>query len=87
MITRNVTEAKAELSALLAQVELGHEVVIARRGKPVATLVPYATHPRPRVPGALKGKISISPDFDAPVPSLEALFYQGELEPLDEGVP
>ena len=35
----NVHEAKTQLSRLLAQVEAGEEVVIARRGQPVARLV------------------------------------------------
>ena len=35
-------EAKNQLSALLDQVERGGEVVITRRGKPVAKLVPAA---------------------------------------------
>ena len=29
----------------------------------------------PRVPGRLKGKIWIAPDFDAPDPEIEALFH------------
>jgi prevent-host-death family protein len=33
-------EAKNKLSALLDQVERGEEIVITRRGKPVARLVP-----------------------------------------------
>lgn len=36
----NVHEAKTHLSALLARVERGEEIVIARAGKPVATLQP-----------------------------------------------
>ena len=36
----SVFDAKNRLSALLDQVEKGHEVVITRRGKPVARLVP-----------------------------------------------
>ncbi len=35
----NVHEAKTQLSRLLARVEAGEEVVIARRGQPVARLV------------------------------------------------
>lgn len=35
-----VAEAKAHLSALIELVEAGEEIVIARRGKPVARLVP-----------------------------------------------
>ena len=39
MVTVNVHEAKTNLSRLLAQVEAGEDVVIARNGKPVARLV------------------------------------------------
>ena len=39
MVTVNVHEAKTHLSRLLAQVEAGEEVVIARNGNPVARLV------------------------------------------------
>lgn len=35
-----IAEAKAHLSALIEQVEAGEEVVIARRGRPVARLIP-----------------------------------------------
>lgn len=38
--TVKVHEAKTQLSALLAEVEQGAEVVIARGSKPVARLVP-----------------------------------------------
>jgi prevent-host-death family protein len=40
MKTANVAEAKAHLSALLAEVEAGEEVVITRYGKPVARIIP-----------------------------------------------
>lgn len=40
MKTTTVADAKSHLSALLAEVEAGEEVVITRRGKPVARLVP-----------------------------------------------
>ena len=35
-----IAEAKAHLSALVERVESGEEIVISRRGKPVARLVP-----------------------------------------------
>ena len=41
MTTVNVHEAKTHLSRLLAQVEAGEEIVIARSGKPVARLVAH----------------------------------------------
>lgn len=40
MIQMNVAEARAKLSQLLAAVEAGEEVVIARDGVPAARLVP-----------------------------------------------
>jgi len=64
MIVNTVTEAKAHLSALLDLVSRGEEIIISRAGKPVAILEPYRSENRPRKPGALKGKIDISPDFD-----------------------
>lgn len=41
MITMNVHEAKTHFSELLAAVERGEEVVICRRGKPVARLIEF----------------------------------------------
>ncbi len=40
MMRMTVAEAKAQLSSLLDAVEAGHAVVITRRGKPIAELVP-----------------------------------------------
>lgn len=64
----NVHEAKTRLSQLLAEVEGGQEIVIARNGTPVAKLVlfPKAARARLRV-DTWKGKIWMSPDFDAPL--------------------
>ena len=64
----NVHEAKTRLSQLLADVEGGQEIVVTRNGTPVAKLVPF---PKP-APARLrvdtwKGKIQVSPDFDAPL--------------------
>ena len=41
MITRSITQAKAEWLTLLDKVELGEEVTITRYGKPIAMLVKY----------------------------------------------
>ena len=65
MVVRNISQAKAELSALIEQVEKGNEVVIAKAGKPVARLVPWRASARQRKPGALAGRIWIAPDFDS----------------------
>jgi prevent-host-death family protein len=68
MLFKNISETKAEISALVAAVEKGEEVLISRAGKPVARIVAYKGATQPRKPGALKGKIQISEDFDAPLP-------------------
>ena len=68
----NVHEAKTQLSKLLAEVERGAEVIIARDGRPVAKLVPFpgASVKRLRLDD-WKGRIWMSPDFDAPLPDEE----------------
>ncbi len=63
----NVHEAKTHLSRLLATVERGGEVTIARAGRPIARLVPAEPIPR-RELGLERGQIWISDDFDEPMP-------------------
>lgn len=58
-------EAKTKLSQLVARAEAGEEIVIARRGKPVARLVPVtATNSLAAVHGALRGRVILADDFD-----------------------
>lgn len=64
MIVESVTEAKAQLSALIEKVLQGEEVVIKRAGKPVAVLQKYEAHAGKRKPGAFAGLIEIADDFD-----------------------
>lgn len=64
MVIRNISEAKAELSALIEEVQKGNEVILAKAGRPVAKIVPYHGAKQRRTPGALKGKITIAADFD-----------------------
>ena len=66
----NVSKAKTQRSRLLMQVEAGDEVVIARRGHPVARLVRYI-HGANRRFGAMKGKIKITDAFNEPLPEEE----------------
>jgi prevent-host-death family protein len=78
----NIHEAKTHLSRLLEKVQAGEEITISKAGKPVARLVPYQEpEPPKRKPGAWKGKIWISPDFDEPDKEIEALFYDEPIEP------
>jgi prevent-host-death family protein len=74
--TVNVHTAKTELSKLLARVEAGEEIVIARGKVPVAKLVPV-TPQKKRMPGRLKGKFTVGPEFFEPLP-------QDELDAWDQ---
>ncbi len=65
----NVHEAKTHLSRLLARVEAGERIVIARAGRPIAVLSPVESS-KPRKPG--NERISIREDFDAPLPEFDS---------------
>ena len=74
MIMRNISEAKAELSALIEAVSKGEEVLIGKAGVPVARLIRYSGATGPRRPGALKGRIKVSADFDELPPDIASAF-------------
>ena len=76
MVMVNVHQAKTQLSRLLARVEAGEEVVIARRGEPVVRLV-HCSPRKKRRPGRLKGKIVIPDDFFDPLPEEELKAWEG----------
>jgi antitoxin (DNA-binding transcriptional repressor) of toxin-antitoxin stability system len=67
----SIGEAKKRLSRLIVRVEAGEEIVLRRGDTPVAKVVPYGCPPRPRSPGALKGRIRIHEGFDDPLPEFE----------------
>jgi prevent-host-death family protein len=54
MNTVGAFEAKTHLSKLLEQVEHGEEVLITRRGKPIARLVPEKSLDRERTAAAIE---------------------------------
>ena len=68
--TISVHLAKTHLSQLLARVEAGEVITIARGRTPVAKLVPIAPKAK-REFGAMRGKISIGPEFFEPLPEDE----------------
>ena len=77
MATVNIHEAKTHLSRLLARVEAGEEVVIARNGKPVARLVTVG-NPGKRQFGSMKGLIKLDDSFFEPLPDEELAAWEGE---------
>jgi prevent-host-death family protein len=77
----NVGRAKTDLSKLLARVEAGEDVEIARDGVPVARLVAIDSSPGPgarflAARGSLAGRISIGDDFE---------FTEEELDQMLDG--
>lgn len=78
MPVTNISQAKAQLSALIERVLAGEEIVIAKAGKPVAKLVRFERPVGPRLPGALEGRIRIADDFDDLPDDLRAAFGMDE---------
>lgn len=71
----NVQDAKTRLSELLARVEKGEEITIARAGRPVARLIGIAEPPR-RELGFMK--LGPLPDsFWEPLPDDELDLWEG----------
>lgn len=64
MITKNIYEAKTELSKLIQKVSEGEEVIICKAGNPIASLTPYNKTNKKRSLGVWKGKVKVSEDFN-----------------------
>lgn len=79
MVQVNVHEAKTQLSRLLAQVEAGEEVVIARNGVPIARLVAAARKAGKRQPGRWKGVFTVPESFFDPLPEEELARWESDL--------
>jgi len=72
MKTVGVFEAKTHFSALIESVAHGEEVLVTKKGVPIAKIVPVDTG-APRVFGIARtlfesGAIRVSDDFDTPLP-------------------
>lgn len=71
----DIHDAKAHFSEYLAAVEAGETVMIARRNKPVAKLVPVEAEPsRPRQSrsiGLARGMGHVGPEFCEPTSEAE----------------
>ena len=69
MVTIHI--AKTTLSKLVARVEAGEEIVIARGRQPVARLVPIAGVAPERRFGAMRGHARVDAAFFEPLPEDE----------------
>lgn len=74
----NIHQAKTQLSRLVERVAGGEEIIIAKSGKPIARLVPYLPKRAIRRPGAMRGKIRIKKNFDAPLPKEVLASFEGK---------
>jgi prevent-host-death family protein len=71
MSTVTTHAAKTNLSKLLARVEAGEEIVIARGKTPIARLTPIRPPAPARHFGAMKGIVSVGPEFFEPMTDAE----------------
>ncbi|MEO6597316.1 MAG: type II toxin-antitoxin system prevent-host-death family antitoxin [Planctomycetota bacterium] len=62
----NIHEAKTQFSRILAKVQAGEEVIIAKAGEPIARIVPIRSQ-RLRIPETEKGTLWVAEDFGAPL--------------------
>lgn len=65
----NIHEAKTHFSKLVDKAMKGEEIIIGKSGTAVVKLIAIRNTKPKRIPGALKGQIKISEDFDAPLPA------------------
>ena len=79
----NISEAKANLSALIKTIqETDQPAIIGRAGKPVAVLSAYKAEQIPRsLGGRWEGKVKISEDFDEVDKEISDNFYTSSLFP------
>jgi len=76
MSTFTIHAAKTNLSQLLARVEAGEEIILARGKTPIAKIVPIQPPKRKRQFGALRGMIDIGPEFFEPLPESELALWE-----------
>ena len=70
----NMHEAKTNLSKLIAFLEKGEEIIIAKAGSPVAKLVSYTPNKKRRISNLLKGQVTYLEDFDSSNDEITKLF-------------
>ena len=66
--TYEIHRVKSRFTTLLEKLRRGEEIIIADSGKPVARLVPVEPGVVAHTPGSARGRITISANFDAPLP-------------------
>jgi antitoxin (DNA-binding transcriptional repressor) of toxin-antitoxin stability system len=77
MKTIPVHKAKSSLSQLIKLATEGENVLIGGYGKPQVMLTAITTKPKKRI-GALRGKLIVPDDFDAPLPEDVLTSFNGK---------
>ena len=78
MTSVSVHEAKTHLSRLIEKVLGGEEVVITRRNRVVARIVPPEGATKKPLLGAFKGQFELNDSFFEPLPDDELALWNGE---------
>ncbi|PZQ89782.1 MAG: type II toxin-antitoxin system prevent-host-death family antitoxin [Leifsonia xyli] len=81
MTTVNIYEAKTQLSRLLAAVDSGEEVVIARRGEPRWRLSLIGDEAPRRTRGAWAGRVEFADDWKSWSPEEDHDWYGDDDSP------
>ena len=78
----NIYDAKTQLSKLVDKASKGESFIIAKAGTPMAKLVPLSEGAEPKKKkfkfGTMKGKITILPGFDDPLPDWLLDAFEGK---------
>jgi prevent-host-death family protein len=71
-----IHQAKTNLSRLIKRAAGGEDVIISRGSKPVARLVAIGEVKGKRVPGSLKGRLVVGPEFFEELPDDEMRLWE-----------
>jgi prevent-host-death family protein len=80
----NIQAAKTHLSRIVEEAAAGEEIILAKAGKPLVRIIPYAPVRAARQGGQLHGKISESADAWAPDDALTQSMTQSSIFPLSD---
>lgn len=81
----NIQAAKTHLSRLVEEAVAGEEIILAKAGKPLVRIIPYAPAKAARKGGGLHGKIWEADDAWAPDSDLSAVMTTPSIYPHPSG--
>jgi prevent-host-death family protein len=78
----NTHEAKSRLSELIREAERGHDVIVARNGRPVAKIIPWPPARPERSAGTWYGRVAYHADEVGSDGDVVELFDRSASTPL-----